>query len=71
MLRHSEQLEFEKAQLVKEQIGLLKKYQSKSTIVNPKINNVDVFAIVSDKNTAFVNFLKLSVDLLYRHIHYN
>ncbi len=59
MLLHSEQLEFEKAQVIKEQIGLLKKYQSKSTIVNPKINNVDVFAIVSDKNTAFVNFLKI------------
>lgn len=59
MLLYSEKLEFEKAQALKEQIGLLKKYQSKSTIVNPKINNVDVFAIVADKNTAFVNFLKI------------
>ncbi|MCK4288548.1 MAG: excinuclease ABC subunit C, partial [Bacteroidales bacterium] len=51
--------EFEKAQLVKEKIVLLDRYQSKSTIVNPKINNVDVFSIITDENYGFVNFLKV------------
>ncbi len=51
--------EFEKAQLVKEKIVLLDRYQSKSTIVNPKINNVDVFSIITEKNYGFVNFLKV------------
>ena len=53
-------LEYEKAQNIKEKITLLNNYQYKSTIVNPKINNVDVFTIVSSSKTAFVNFLKIS-----------
>ena len=60
MIYHSENLEFEKAQSVKEKLNLLENYQSKSTIVNTKINNVDVFTIVSDENSAFVNYLKIS-----------
>ena len=53
-------LEFEKAQSIKEKIELLRNYQAKSTIVNPKINNVDVFTIVSDEDAAFVNYLKIN-----------
>ena len=60
MLQFSKKLEFEKAQSVKEKIDLLKNYQAKSTIVNPKINDVDVFTIISDENTAFVNYLKIN-----------
>ena len=60
MIYHAENLEFEKAQSVKEKLNLLENYQSKSTIVNTKINNVDVFTIVSDENSAFVNYLKIS-----------
>ena len=59
MKKFSANLEFEKAQSVKEKITLLDNYQSKSTIVNPKINDVDVFTIISDEDTAFVNFLKI------------
>ena len=33
---------------IKEKIALLENYQAKSTIVNPSINNVDVFTIISD-----------------------
>ena len=57
--QHVEKLEFEKAQLVKEKIDALDKFQSKSTIVNPMINNIDVYSIVSDTKTGFVNFLKV------------
>ena len=60
MLGFSKKMEFEKAQSVKQKIQLLKNYQSKSTIVNPKINDVDVFTIISDKKTAFVNYLKIN-----------
>ena len=60
MLEFSKKMEFEKAQSVKQKIQLLKNYQSKSTIVNPKINDVDVFTIISDKKTAFVNYLKIN-----------
>ena len=60
MLSFSNALEFEKAQYIKEKIKLLENYQSKSTIVSTKINNVDVFTIVSNNISAFVNFLKIS-----------
>lgn len=50
---------FEEANLFKEKIEILARYQSKSTIVNPSIHDVDVFSIVSDEKEAFVNFLKV------------
>ncbi|WP_291870180.1 excinuclease ABC subunit UvrC [Maribacter sp.] len=54
------ELKFEEAQNIKEKIEVLENYQSKSTVVNPKINNVDVFSIISDDAYAYVNFLQLS-----------
>ncbi len=60
MQTFSADLEYEKAQSVKEKMVLLKNYQAKSTIVNPKINDVDVFTIISDEKTAFVNYLKIN-----------
>ena len=53
-------LDYENAQKTKEKLTLLKNYQSKSTIVNPNINNVDVFTMISDDSTAFINFLKIN-----------
>lgn len=53
-------MEFEKAQRIKEKVEILENYQAKSTVVNPKINNVDVFTIISDETHAYVNFLQLS-----------
>ncbi|MBT3622029.1 MAG: excinuclease ABC subunit UvrC [Flavobacteriales bacterium] len=60
MLQFSNEMEFEKAQSIKEKIDLLNNYQAKSTIVNPKINDVDIFTILSDEETAFVNYLKIN-----------
>ena len=60
MLNFSNKMEFEKAQSIKDKIDLLSNYQAKSTIVNPKINNVDVFTILSHETTAFVNYLKIN-----------
>jgi len=50
---------FEEANLFKEKIEILARYQSKSTIVNPSIHDVDVFSIVNEEKEAFVNFLKV------------
>jgi excinuclease ABC subunit C len=60
MKKYAADFQFEKAQLVKEKIDLLDKYQSKSLVVNPSINNVDVFSIVEDENAAYVNFVKVA-----------
>lgn len=54
------EMKFEEAQRIKEKIEVLANYQVKSTIVNPKINNVDVFSIISDDAFAYINFLQLS-----------
>lgn len=56
----AEKMEFEEAQKIKEKLSLLSNYQSKSTIVNPSINNVDVFSIISDETHGYANFLKIS-----------
>ena len=56
----SDRSAFEEAQKIKEKIENLVNYQSKSTIVNPKITNVDVFSIISDETLAYINYLKIS-----------
>jgi excinuclease ABC subunit C len=60
MLVCAEKMEFEEAQKIKEKLNLLGNYQSKSTIINPSINNVDVFSIISDETHGYANFLKIS-----------
>jgi len=60
------EMKFEEAQKIKEKIEVLENYQVKSTVVNPKINNVDVFSIVSDDSYAYVNFLQLSYGSIIR-----
>lgn len=60
MRRLAHDMKFEEAQRIKDKIEVLENYQAKSTIVNPRINNVDVFSIVSDQAFAYVNFLQLS-----------
>ena len=62
----AESMAFEEAQKVKEKIEILENYQAKSTIVNPKISNVDVFSIVSDEGYGYVNFLQLSFGSIIR-----
>ena len=57
---------FEDAQVLKEKITILENYQSKSTIVNPKISDVEVYSIVSDESYAYVNFLQLSYGAIIR-----
>ena len=53
-------MQFEEAQKIKEKLTLLSNYQAKSTIVNPSINNVDVFSIISDETHGYANFFKIS-----------
>lgn len=60
MLQFAKNMAFEKAQIIKEKIKILENYQAKSTIVNPKINNVDVFTVISDESYGYINFLQVS-----------
>ncbi len=56
----ADEMKFEEAQQIKDKVDVLENYQVKTTIVNPKINNVDVFSIITDDSFAYVNFLQLS-----------
>ncbi len=56
----AENLEFEKAQNLKEKISAFEDYQGKSTVVSTTIRDVDVFSISRDEKTAFVNYLKVA-----------
>ena len=52
-------LDFENAQLYKEKFDLLEKYQAKSLVINPNVDSMDVFSIVSEEKYAFVNYLRI------------
>ncbi len=59
MKDHSDNLQFEKAQEIKEKMDLLENFQMKSTIVNNKISNVDVYTLIEEEKNAWVNFIKV------------
>ncbi|HAI75236.1 MAG TPA: excinuclease ABC subunit C, partial [Microscillaceae bacterium] len=52
-------LAFEKAEMFKQKMTKLERFQSKSVIVNPNLDDLDAFAIVSDEKMAFVSYLKV------------
>ena len=59
MYRFAYNLEFEKAQMIKQNIESLDDYQAKHTVVNPTIDDVDVFGMTSDETAAYVNYFKI------------
>lgn len=59
MMKYASEMKFEEAQEIKEKIDILENFQSKSMVVNPKISNVDVFSIISDESSAYINMLQI------------
>jgi excinuclease ABC subunit C len=57
--QHAADLNFELAHRLQRKYELLEKYQSKSTVVNSSITEVDVFSIAADEKFGFVNYLKV------------
>ena len=60
MHQHAEQMEFEKAELLRKKIDHLQNYQSKSRVVNEHIGTLDVFSILKEEDIAYVNYLMVS-----------
>ena len=60
MQREVENLNFEKAQILKERYQLIENFRTRSEVVSPTISNVDVFSIESDEKSAFINFLHIT-----------
>ncbi len=59
MMKYATNLQFESAQIIKERLDALEDYQAKNTVVNPSIDDVDVFGMTSDETAAYVNFFKI------------
>jgi excinuclease ABC subunit C len=59
MAAYAENLEFEKAQVIKVKLAAFEDYQGKSTIVNANISDIDVFSIATDETMAYVSYLKV------------
>lgn len=57
MKKHAADLAYEKAELLKKKIGFLENYQSRSVVVNTKTSDLDVFSILKEKETAYINYL--------------
>lgn len=66
MFESSEKTKFEKAHGLKEKLELLENYQSKSSVVSQKLNNIDVFSIISDSENAYVNYLQIAYGRVIR-----
>jgi excinuclease ABC subunit C len=54
------QLQFEKAGLLKKKLEHLQQYKASSTVVNERTGTVDVFSILEEGDTAYVNYLAVS-----------
>ncbi len=60
MSNHIQLLEFEKAEIIKKKLAHLQNYKAKSTIVNERTGTVDVFSILEEGDTAYVNYLAVN-----------
>lgn len=59
MKQASKELNFERAQLFKEKLQYLERFQTKSLVVNKAITDVDVITIVSRESFAWINYLRI------------
>lgn len=53
------ELRFEEAQAIKEKYEVIENYRSKSTVVPPLLHNIDVFSLIEDEHSAYVNYLHI------------
>ncbi|TVR81843.1 MAG: excinuclease ABC subunit C [Chitinophagaceae bacterium] len=59
MKEYAVNYEFEKAEKNRLRIEKLKSYQAKSTIVSPKIDNLDVFSFVMHEKNMFIHYMQV------------
>lgn len=55
-----QQMEFEKAEIIKKKLEYLQEYKAKSAVVNERTGTVDVFSILEEGDTAYVNYLSVN-----------
>lgn len=59
MQSHSVNLDFENAEIIRKKLDILLNFKGKSTVVSPKISNLDVFSYADDEKSMFVNYMKV------------
>lgn len=59
MAESAANMEFEQAAAIKNRVDILERFQAKSTIVHASIHNTEVFSIISDKKSGYVNYMKV------------
>ncbi len=59
MTEYAENMEFERAEEFRQKIEWLSNYESKSTIVNPRLTDIDVYGYTENDTAAFMNYLKI------------
>ncbi|MBI1782112.1 MAG: excinuclease ABC subunit UvrC [Sphingobacteriales bacterium] len=60
MQQYAANLEFEKAAVYKNKLEHLEQYEAKSTVVNPRLGDLDVFSFARENDTAYVNYLMVN-----------
>lgn len=58
--KHAERLEFEEAEVLKNNYILLENYRSKSEVVSNTLHNIDVFNIENNEKVAYINYLHVT-----------
>lgn len=60
MQKAAEKMDFEYAQLMKDKLELLEKFQSRTVIVNQNLTDIDAFGITSDDKKGYINYIKIA-----------
>jgi len=59
MAEYAEELDFERAQFIKEKLELVERYQSGSSIVSPNVHDAEIYSLRKEMKRYFVGFLKV------------
>ena len=60
MERAAADWQYEEAAKYKAKLEVVEKYQTRSTVVNPRINDVDILNIAQNERYAYINYLRIS-----------
>jgi excinuclease ABC subunit C len=59
MRAHAERMEFEQADQIRRKIDALQAYNARSTVVSPRMGDIDVFSGLEEGDKAYVNYLQV------------
>ncbi len=59
MMEAADRFDFEQAESLKRKVDQLEKYQSRSSVVNPNLDNIDVYGLEVVDDRAFANYFKV------------